>query len=193
MRQAYPESCLYGFEIDQETAQIAIENCSGNGFHYGNFLENSWENDSFDFLTLWDVLEHTRNPKDTMMELARLVKPGGYILLSVPDFGCFYSRVFRSNWWSLAFDAHLYHFTKKSLIQLVESAGLEVSMCTKPMIHPKAAYNVDNLLKEMELKELEKSAYYRILSIIKPVVELLDKSQISRFFSDHLILHARKV
>lgn len=192
MRQAYPKISLYGFEIDQETAQIAIENCSGNGFHYGDLLKNSWESNSFDFLTLWDVLEHTSNPRDTMLELARLVKPGGYVLLSVPDFDCLYSRIFQSNWWSLAFDAHLYHFTKKTLSQLVEDAGLEVVMCAKPMIHPKAAYNIDNLLKEMDSKRSNKSAFYHFISMVKLAVELLDKSQISRLFSDHIILHARK-
>lgn len=43
------------------------------------------ETGSVDRVMAMEILEHTRNPDDVLAELARLCKPGGLLLLSVPD------------------------------------------------------------------------------------------------------------
>jgi len=44
-----------------------------------------FEVESFDFVTLFDVFEHLPNPDSSLIELKSLLKPGGYLLLKVPN------------------------------------------------------------------------------------------------------------
>ncbi|MGH7329385.1 MAG: class I SAM-dependent methyltransferase, partial [Polyangiaceae bacterium] len=53
---------------------------------------------TFDVITLWQVLEHLKNPVEVLEQLKTLVKPGGRIVVSVPNFGSMQSRIFRGAW-----------------------------------------------------------------------------------------------
>lgn len=39
----------------------------------------------FDFITLWDVFEHIRNPIPFLQQLASALQPGGHLFISVPN------------------------------------------------------------------------------------------------------------
>lgn len=54
---------------------------------YLNTLILPYENESFDNATSFQVLEHHKNPKKMISEVTRIVKPGGYILITVPFLG----------------------------------------------------------------------------------------------------------
>jgi 2-polyprenyl-3-methyl-5-hydroxy-6-metoxy-1,4-benzoquinol methylase len=54
--------------------------------HYGNFLDNNWPSEHLDFMTFWDVLEHTHNPKEVLSEVKRLLKPDEHVIVGVPNF-----------------------------------------------------------------------------------------------------------
>lgn len=191
MRAAHPKTHLYGFEIDTETASIAAQSCQGT-VHSGNFLENNWAANSFDFITFWEVLEHVENPKEIVQEVKRLLKPGGYMIVSLPDIQCIYSKLFRQFWWPLAFDAHLYHFSKETLTKLTQTCGFEPSYAPIPLIHPGISNNLQNYLKEMEFKGDLNTGKHSALSSINKLVTLLDKTQLPRLIPDHLLMYARK-
>src|ERR1700729_1430717 len=46
--------------------------------------ELPWADESFDLVTLLDVLEHTADDLVTLEEMRRVVRPGGYLLVTVP-------------------------------------------------------------------------------------------------------------
>jgi 2-polyprenyl-3-methyl-5-hydroxy-6-metoxy-1,4-benzoquinol methylase len=48
---------------------------------------------SFDLVVLLDVLEHIFNSKDLLMEINRILKPEGYLLLSTPNSAFFVERI----------------------------------------------------------------------------------------------------
>jgi SAM-dependent methyltransferase len=50
----------------------------------------------FDTLVLSDVLEHIANPDLLWREMARVIRPGGHLLLNVPF--CFLPHVFTTRW-----------------------------------------------------------------------------------------------
>lgn len=192
MRAAYPDSALHGFEIDLETASTAAKFCGGD-IHHGDFLNNGWPSNSFDFITFWDVLEHVDNLKSVMQEVTRLLKPNGHVVVCSPNIDCTYSKVFKQFWWPLAFDAHLYHFSKETLSQLFRSCGLEPVYFAIPTTLPVAAnYNVFNLLENIKFKS-EKTKNHFFISNLAKVTSLLDKVYISRFLSNHLVMCAKKV
>ncbi len=49
--------------------------------------------DSFDLVLGIEVIEHVENPWQYLRDLKRLVRPGGYVLLSTPNVTSWYSRV----------------------------------------------------------------------------------------------------
>jgi len=191
MRGAYPESTLYGFEIDSETALIAAKSATAI-VHIGDFLKNDWGSNSFDFITFWDVLEHVTNPKEVMQEVMRLLKPNGYVVVILPDFECFYSRLFKQFWWALLFDQHLYHFSRKTLSQLFSSCGLNLFLSSTPHTFPHAHWNIINVLKDMELEGSEKTSKYSLLSGMAKAIAPFDKIQLTRILPQHLMMCAKK-
>ncbi len=81
--------------------------------------------DSFDVLTFWDVLEHTFSPRNTLQIAAELLRPGGYLFASVPNWDSFNRRWFGQHWQGLDPPRHLYVFTRETLTALLHRAGFE--------------------------------------------------------------------
>ncbi len=191
MRAAHPDAVLHGFEIDPETASRAANFCGGDVRH-GDFLNNGWSSSSFDFITFWDVLEHVDNPKSVMQEVTRLLKPNGFLVVVSPNFDCIYSKVFKQFWWALLFHEHLYHFSRETLSKLFIACGLEPVYFAIPITHPVVNWNILNLLENMEFKELTNTKKYVLLSRLNKVIVMIDKLNVSRFLSQHLIMCAKK-
>lgn len=69
----------YGTEFDP--ARIA------EGTHpreYADFQKLHYDEDTFDFVVASDVFEHIRRDADAVREVERVLKPGGYLILTVP-------------------------------------------------------------------------------------------------------------
>ncbi len=191
MQTSYPDAKLYGYEIDKETASIAAKLCRGE-VHHGDFLDNSWSSESFDFIAFWDVFEHVDNPKTFMEEVARLLKPNGIVVILYPNFNSIYSKIFKRFWWALLFDQHLYHYSRETLTQVVQSSGLKPVYFARPMIPPHAHWNIINNLKNMKFQDLTKTSKYVLFLILAWLIAPFDKLQVTRLSSQHSILCAKK-
>lgn len=81
--------------------------------------------ESFEAITLWDVLEHVRDPGVVLRKTAGLLKPGGILALNVPDIGSIIAKSLGPRW-PLLLPEHLHYFTRRSLRLLVEQNGFVV-------------------------------------------------------------------
>lgn len=80
---------------------------------------------SFDLVTLWDVIEHLHDPLGQLREIQRLLKPGGVFGLSTMDAGCLFAKLAGRRWpWYMRM--HLYYFTRGTLTRMLQEAGFEV-------------------------------------------------------------------
>lgn len=77
----------------------------------------------FDRAIVWHVLEHLRDPAATLAELHRILRPGGEVVISVPNFSSLQARWAGAAWFHLDPPRHLWHFSLESLRRLVVRAG----------------------------------------------------------------------
>ncbi len=82
--------------------------------------------ESFDMITMGAVLEHVHWPHQLIAAGVEALRPGGILVVSVPNFASWGYRVFGANWWPLEVPLHLLHFTPDTLCRLMEAHGLEV-------------------------------------------------------------------
>ena len=58
----------------------------------GGVFEQDYQPGSFDVVTLWDVIEHTLDPREVLEHCHSLVKPGGLLVVNYPDIGSWIAR-----------------------------------------------------------------------------------------------------
>ncbi|MDB5251795.1 MAG: class SAM-dependent methyltransferase [Flaviaesturariibacter sp.] len=87
---------------------------------------------SFDAITLWHVLEHVHELHGTVAQLRKLLKPGGKLMVAVPNYTSQDEAIYGQNWAAYDVPRHLYHFTPRALTMLMERHGLRV-IAKKPM------------------------------------------------------------
>lgn len=78
---------------------------------------------AFDVVTLWDVLEHVPNPRQTLAEVARVLRPGGLLVLSLPNVESVEARLFGRYWAGWDQPRHLALFPRPVLIRLLDEIG----------------------------------------------------------------------
>jgi 2-polyprenyl-3-methyl-5-hydroxy-6-metoxy-1,4-benzoquinol methylase len=98
--------------------------------------------ESFDAITLWHVLEHVHSLTDTLKQLISLLKPDGVLIIAVPNVESFDAQHYRQDWAAYDVPRHLYHFSPKTMTQLLKKHKLVVRE-TLPL--PLDAYYVSML------------------------------------------------
>lgn len=88
-----------------------------------SLMEAEYPDDFFDQIVIWHVLEHVPNPREVMQEIHRILKPGGRVAVSVPNFSSLQARASGPAWFHLDSPRHLHHFSFRGLKQLVTKAG----------------------------------------------------------------------
>jgi 2-polyprenyl-3-methyl-5-hydroxy-6-metoxy-1,4-benzoquinol methylase len=79
----------------------------------------------FDVVTMWHVLEHLSDPSKVLSEIRRILKPGGRLMLEVPNFRCLSRMLLRTYWFPLELPRHFYHFTPRTLEAMLTKAGFQ--------------------------------------------------------------------
>lgn len=87
---------------------------------------------SFDVITMWHVLEHIPDLKAQIVELKRLLKPNGFILIAVPNFKSYDAMYYKSFWAAYDVPRHLWHFSKTAIQRLFGEHNLTLQK-TLPM------------------------------------------------------------
>jgi len=95
--------------------------------HVGSLPHPAVAPESFDLITMGCVLEHVHQPHELIREAARALRPGGLLVIVVPNMDSWGFRFFKEDWWPLELPRHLLHFTPETLRRLVESHRLEVA------------------------------------------------------------------
>lgn len=115
-----------GIDISGHAVEYAT-NELGLSARQGVLESAGYEPESFDVITMWDVIEHVTDPVAELRLVHRLLRPGGLLMLSTPDVGSRVAKTTGARWmgYKLA-EEHLYYFDEKTIGLALDRAGFAV-------------------------------------------------------------------
>ena len=111
----------HGFEVSKHAlrgidprVQVTVANSLAQAGYPGGH---------FDGVLLWHVLEHVPDPSGVLREAWRILKPGGVVIVAVPNYSSLQATWSGAAWFHLDPPRHLYHFPITALEQLITTVG----------------------------------------------------------------------
>jgi len=82
--------------------------------------------DLFDGILMKSYLEHEVSPRPVCEGALRALKPGGVLIVKVPNFASWNRYVRRERWCGLRYPDHVNYFTPRQLLGLMREVGFEI-------------------------------------------------------------------
>jgi SAM-dependent methyltransferase len=161
----------FGVETSAAAATEAARALGKGRVFTGTLIESECEDSVFDVVAFWSALEHTNEPRANLVEARRIIKPGGSLIVQVPNAASYQARVFNGDWFALDAPRHRYHFTLRTLDTLLSATGFKrykTTMFSK-------AHNAHALRQSLKAKLLGERSnpiggalFYLSIPFIKP-------------------------
>ncbi|MBI2611396.1 methyltransferase domain-containing protein [Candidatus Gottesmanbacteria bacterium] len=91
-----------------------------------SFYAYNFKNSKFSIITMYDSLEHVRNPKETIKKVNKLLSDDGYLILQTPNIDSIMYLLTKSKWVWLLLPFHFYHFTSASISKILSESGFRI-------------------------------------------------------------------
>ena len=121
----------FGTELEGRAARRAMQ-LDGVKVKTGPLQEKDFDENFFDAVCMWHVFEHLTEPKRTMEIVSEILKPGGFLFLSMPNIESIQSRLFKGNWLHLDLPRHLFYLSPEKLVSVMK--GFRFSMVQKQFL-----------------------------------------------------------
>lgn len=121
---------VVGVEPNESARKLAIKKLNASSKIYKDIFE--LEHEQFDVITLWHVLEHVPDLDAYILQLKKLLKPKGVLIVAVPNYKSYDALYYKQFWAAFDVPRHLWHFSQKSIQLLFSKEKLEV-VKTLPM------------------------------------------------------------
>ena len=119
---AAPNANLVALEPDERVAGLCAD-LPRTGLVCARIEDAALETGRFDIIHSCHTLEHVAAPLAVLRDHWRTLKAGGLLVLDVPNTAILDSHDIVEEWF---IDKHLYHFSARTLIAMVEAAGFEI-------------------------------------------------------------------
>jgi len=115
---------VYGVEIDEEASSrarsVELEVFTGDLF------KARYPDRFFHVVRMSFVLEHLPNPRETLVEIKRILQPQGRIYISIQNAQSLNYWLFRERWFALDIPRHLFTFNVRTIRRLLSSLDLKI-------------------------------------------------------------------
>lgn len=119
-----PQWQTMGLEPGESAATMARS--YGLTVHTSTLAAAELAPESWDAVTLWNVLEHLPDPLAELHHIRSLLRPDGLLYLTVPLCDSWDARIFGRFWLGWELPRHFTHFERASLTQLLARAGFSI-------------------------------------------------------------------
>lgn len=116
---------VFGLDYSRQAAEVAW---SQNGVPVvaGDFSSAPFPDDFFAAVTMFHVLEHLYDPGSYLQAAWRLLRPGGRLIVQVPNASSWQFLLFGERWNGLDVPRHLINFRANDLQALLENCGFKL-------------------------------------------------------------------
>ncbi|NJP07488.1 MAG: class I SAM-dependent methyltransferase [Chloroflexaceae bacterium] len=139
----------------------------GLTIHHGTIDDAHLPAEQFDVVMLQDTIEHVTNPRALLREVHRLLRPGGALIISTPNFHSLGRRLLGSRWALISPAEHVHLFCIETLDHALTSAGFAVFQLTSDAnINPNLIHGGWSPISEaikMLLQTIRQSSWARLL------------------------------
>ncbi|OIO04750.1 MAG: hypothetical protein AUJ52_14620 [Elusimicrobia bacterium CG1_02_63_36] len=116
----------YGVELSEHAARHAVHQ-AGAEVHVGDLQRAPFPENYFEVVIFWHSLEHFREPLKALDKASRLLKPGGLLVVAVPNSESLQARLSGANWFHLDIPRHYFHFGLEPLRRAVQDRGFRIA------------------------------------------------------------------
>ena len=114
-----------------EPAPLAVKSARDSGLivHQGTLEEINFLSDTFDVVTMFEVIEHVKNPFFLVKECHRILKSGGLLVLGTANTDSWTVKIQKSRWEYFNISKHGGHvsfFNRNSIRILADRCGFKV-------------------------------------------------------------------
>lgn len=113
-----------GVDVSPYTREYAAEQF-GITIHIGELAELGLADGAYDVVTMWDVVEHVQDPGALLSAARRLLRPGGLLMLSTPNWNSLARYILKEWYHAIGPDDHIHYFADRTLSRLVRQVGFE--------------------------------------------------------------------
>jgi 2-polyprenyl-3-methyl-5-hydroxy-6-metoxy-1,4-benzoquinol methylase len=107
--------------VEQVGGELGIDTRSGQ------LQDAGFDDDAFDVVTLWGVLEHVQSPSDTLAEIDRITADGALVVIYTQNAAAPEARWLGKDWFIYEVPRHLYSFDAANMARLLAAGGFCVS------------------------------------------------------------------
>jgi len=93
--------------------------------YHNNIERLNFPSESFDIITMWDILEHVENPIEVLGKIRDWLKKDGILCIEVPNFGSIFRKITQKRWIGFI-EYHLFHFDVWTLQKLLHRTNFEI-------------------------------------------------------------------
>lgn len=149
--------------VEFNAGAVAVCRESGLDVVHGDLLSAHFPAAGFDMVSARHLIEHLPEPGGFMAEVARVLKPGGYLYIRTPSSKALGRKIFGKYWFPNEVPRHLVLFTPENLALLARSNGLEkVRLYTQTS--PKFVLNSIDYVAGRKKETSKKSSLRRLLA-----------------------------
>lgn len=115
----------YGVDLSASSCRYAREELGLQAIH-ATLKEAGFSSEYFDAAIMNDVFEHLSDPSAELLEVHRVLNPGGYLFIVTQDINSLIVRLLGSRWPQYKPREHLYYFTRDTLRSILERSNFSV-------------------------------------------------------------------
>lgn len=126
----------YGIDVSEYAISQAEKETKAKLYVYDiNNNLSIFQDNFFDIVTIFDVIEHIESPYKLLKEVYRVLKTDGNIIVTTPNLNAIDRLIRGVRWHGFQDKSHIYLFTPTSFIYLVNLVGFKTIKSSTPF-HP---------------------------------------------------------
>ena len=176
---------VYGTEFSEKAIEVLKEKAIKS--FKGELKQENFKVQMFDVITSFEVIEHINNPKEEIPKFYNLLRTGGLLYITTPNFNSISRNLLKEKWNIIGYPEHLTYYTPKTLKRLlvknnfkkikIKTSGFSISRFKQSKNNNISKTNKSVITSDEKLREklTKKGFMFYFVNIINYFLNLFKK------------------